>query len=126
MCELLLDVLQKNRHQRRFEVHEFVLMRDHIHILITPAAEHPLERCMQFIKGGFSFRAKKELGFQGEIWLAGFNEHRVKDAGEYAHHVQYIRENPVKAGLVMSPEEFRFSSASGLWQVDPAPPHFQG
>ena len=126
MCELFVDVLQTNRRQSRFEVHEFVIMRDHVHLLITPAPTVPMEKCVQFIKGGFSFRAKKELSFNHEIWLGDYNEHRVKDASDYAEHVRYIHENPVKAGLVTKPEEFRFSSASGLWEVDPAPGHFQG
>jgi putative transposase len=126
MCQLFMDVLQKNRQLRRFELHEFVVMSEHIHLLITPAAQHSLEKCTQFIKGGFSFRAKKELGFNHEVWMPGSNEHRVKDGRDYAEHVRYIRENPVKAGLVTSPQEFRFSSASGLWELDPAPAHFQG
>ena len=126
MCELFVDVLQTNRQQKRFEVHEFVIMRDHVHLLITPAAENSMEKCVQFIKGGFSFRAKKELGFNHEIWLSGYNEHRVKDAVDYTEHVRYVPENPVKAGLVTKPEEFRFSSASRLWEVDPAPAQFQG
>jgi putative transposase len=126
MCELFVDVLQTNRHLKRFQVHEFVVMRDHVHLLMTPAPEIPLEKGVQFIKGGFSFRAKKELGFNGEIWLGGYNEHRVKDGVDYVEHVRYIRENPVTAGIALRPEDFRFSSASGLWEVDPVPMHFQG
>jgi putative transposase len=126
MCELFLDVVKKNREQRRFEVHEFVIMRDHVHLLMTPSLENSLEKCVQYIKGGFSFRAKKDLGFNGEIWLAGYNEHRIENQSDYSEHVRYIRDNPVKAGFVSEAEEFRFSSASGLWEVDPAPSHFRG
>src|SRR4051812_17002200 len=75
MAGLLVDVLQVNRTKKRFEVHEFVIMRDHFHMLLTPAPES-LEKCVQYIKGGFSFRAKRELGFLGEIWQAGYNEQR--------------------------------------------------
>ena len=126
MCELFVDVLQANRKQKRFEVHAFVVMRDHVHLLMTPAPEIPLEKCVQFIKGGFSFRAKKELGFNGEVWLAGYNEHRVKGVVDYDEHLRYIHQNPVTAGIVLNAEEFRFGSASGLWELDPAPIHFQG
>src|ERR1041385_4191869 len=72
MARLFLDVLRENREKRRFEVHEFVLMPDHFHVLVTPAAEESLEKCVRYIKGGFSFRAKKELGFAGEIWQEGY------------------------------------------------------
>ena len=59
-----------------------------------------LEKALQFIKGGFSFRAKKELGFAGEIWQTSFYDHRVRDSGEYERFTRYIHQNPVKRGLV--------------------------
>jgi len=60
-------------------LHEFVLMPDHFHLLITPLST--LERALQLIKGGFSFRAKKELGFLGEIWEKSFYDRRVRRLG---------------------------------------------
>jgi putative transposase len=80
---------------------------------------------MQFIKGGFSYRAKKEMNFQGEIWQKGYNEYRIRDADEFAKHVEYIWMNPVKAGLVEHPEDFPYSSARLKTEVDQAPPHLQ-
>ncbi|PYX27093.1 MAG: hypothetical protein DMG80_19585 [Acidobacteria bacterium] len=53
--ELLLDVFQHYRRQGKFLVHDFVIMPDHFHALITPAHEISLEKAVQFIKGGFSF-----------------------------------------------------------------------
>ena len=83
MSSLLLEVLQENRRQKRFLLHEFVIMPDHFHLLLTPAPDISLEKCLQYIKGGFSFRAKKELDFRQGIWQQSFTEHRVKDAGDY-------------------------------------------
>ena len=65
MASLLIDVLADNRKRGRFWLHEFVIMPDHIHVLLTPAFEIPLERAVQFIKGGY-----------------------------YAAHRSYIHENP--------------------------------
>jgi putative transposase len=65
---MLLETLFKYRSQGKYFLHEFVVMRDHIHLLLTPAGDTTLERAMQLIKGGFSFRASKELGLRGEIW----------------------------------------------------------
>jgi REP element-mobilizing transposase RayT len=68
-----LDCLWKcccYREQRKYLLHEFVVMPDHFHLLITPI--ETLERALQLIKGSFSFRAKKELGFVGEIWQKSF------------------------------------------------------
>jgi putative transposase len=126
MAALFLDVLRENRAKGRFQVHEFVLMRNHFHALITPAAEVSLEKCAQYIKGGFSFRAKRELGFSGEVWQAGYNEHRVRDARDYRDHVRYIHENPVRAGLCEKPEDYEYSSANRRCVMDPAPEQFRG
>jgi len=76
---------------------------------------------MQFIKGGFSYRAKKELGMNFEIWQKGFKEHRIKDAQDYQSHVEYIWNNPVRAHLVMKPDDFPYSSARLHDAVDPPP-----
>jgi putative transposase len=63
---LFLDVFLHYRAQEKYLPHKFVIMPDHFHSLINPR-ESP-ERAMQLIKGGFSFRAKRELGFMHEIW----------------------------------------------------------
>lgn len=126
MATLFVDVLRDNRDKGRFELHEFVVMRNHFHALLTPAPEVSLEKCVQYIKGGFSFRAKRELGFAGEVWQAGYNEHRVKDTRDYQEHVQYIHENPVRAGMCANPEDYEYSSANRRLVMDPAPERFRG
>ena len=121
-ARLMLGVLQDNRAKGRFLLHEFVVMTDHLHLLLTPAPEVSLERAVQFIKGGFSFRVKKELGFRDEVWQQSFTEHRVKDATDYAHHREYIRMNPVRARLVTRAEDYPYSSAAAGAELDECPP----
>jgi len=121
MARLQLDVLYSYRSQGRFFLHEFVVMPNHFHLLITPAADVSLGKALQFIKGGFSYRAKKELGFNSAIWEAGFTNHRIRDAEDYQQHRRYIRENPVKANLVKSPEMYPYSSASLGMELDAVP-----
>src|SRR5271165_620830 len=122
MAHLFLYTLQRYRAQKKFLLHEFVLMPDHFHLLLTPAPDIPLEKAVQLIKGGFSFRVKKELGSGTEIWGTGYTEHRVKDTDDYEHHVAYIRQNPVRAKLAETPAAYLYGSASGKWEVDPTPP----
>ena len=59
MASLFLDVLLHYRARGKYLLHEFVVMPDHFHLLITP--RESLARAMQLIKGGFSFRAKREF-----------------------------------------------------------------
>ena len=122
LAELFIDVLNENRKKKRFLLHEFVVMPDHFHLLITPAEDIPLEKAVQYIKGGFSFRAKKGLGFNGEIWQDSFTNHRIKDFQDYEQHRAYIRRNPFSRGLVEQAELFPYSSAHEGCGTDPAPP----
>ena len=119
MRQLFLDVLFHYRQQQKYLLHEFVLMPDHFHLLITPTVT--LERAMQFVKGGFSFRANRELGFAHEIWQPSYYDRRVRVAEECFAFREYIRQNPVKKGMVQVAEEFPYSSAWPGYTLDGIP-----
>jgi putative transposase len=119
MSDLFVKVLFEYRGQKKYLLHEFVLMPNHFHLLITPTLS--LERALQLIKGGFSYRAKKELGFGGEIWEKSFYDRRVRDVEDYFAYRHYIRQNPVRRGLVNAPEEYPYSSARPEFLMDKAP-----
>jgi putative transposase len=119
-AELLEQTILDYRSQGKFLLHAFVIMPDHLHALITPAPDVSLEKAMQFIKGGFSFRLKSKL----DVWMRSFNESQIMDKEKFSNCVRYIEENPVRRGLVSSPEVHPFSSATrGPW--DPMPLHLQ-
>jgi putative transposase len=116
-AKLLIEVLLHYRAERKYLLHEFVVMRDHFHALITPSPQISLERTMQFIKGGFSFRLKSRF----PVWQASFANHRIRDDEDFEGHRDYIWMNPVRAGLVQCPDEYLFSSASRKYPLDSAP-----
>ncbi len=118
-AELLMGVLRRDRAQGRYRLHAFVVMPDHIHLLLTPAETVSLEKAMQYIKGGFSFGLKSKLS----VWQPSFVLRRIEDAQDYEAHLRYIRENPIRAGLCPRPEEYPYSSACGTIEIDPAPRH---
>jgi len=105
---LFIDVLRSYVAARKFQLHDFVVMPDHVHLLMTVHSEMTIEKAMQLIKGGFSYRLKKEFGYLGEVWQRGFSEVRIDNRQTFLRHREYISENPVKAGLAKSPEEFPF------------------
>jgi putative transposase len=117
-AQLLIDTLYHYRGSA-YLLHEFVVMPDHVHVLLTPKTS--LEKAVQFIKGWFSYRAKKELGSNMEVWQKGFSDHRIRDAGDYVRHVEYIRKNPVRKHLRERAEEFPYSSAYVGFELDPVP-----
>jgi putative transposase len=107
-ASLFIEVLRSYVAAKKFQVHDFVVMPDHVHILLTVGAEVSIERAMQLIKGDYSYRLKTEAGYAGEVWQHGFSEVRVDDQRSRQMHHEYIARNPVKAGLVESPEMFPY------------------
>jgi putative transposase len=77
---LLIEILEEQRKKNRFKLHAFVIMPDHVHLLLTPSPEISLEKAVQFIKGNFSFRLKSKL----DVWERSFTNHRVTDEHDYA------------------------------------------
>jgi putative transposase len=114
-AKLFLEVLFSYRPER-YLLHGFVLMPDHFHVLITPQAS--LELAVQCLKGGFSFRAKREFGWNGGVWVAGFSDHRIRDDEDYRIHQAYIARNPVKARLVEDAREYAYSSENDQFELD--------
>jgi putative transposase len=105
---LLIDVLRSYVAAGRFQWHDFVIMPDHLHLLMTLPVDISVEKAMQLIKGGFSYRLKKDFGYQGEVWQRGFSEVRIRDGQSFVEHRDYIVQNPVKAGLVSRAEQYPY------------------
>jgi putative transposase len=114
---LFLKTLYSCRRRGRFELHAFVLMPEHVPLLLTPANDLTLERVIQLIKGGYS-RAFG-LEFRGrEVWQRGFTDHRIRDAEGFEVHREYIHQNPVKRRLVECPMKYRYCSAYPGFKLD--------
>ena len=120
-AELFEQTLFEYRGKGKYLLHAFVIMPDHFHALITPAPEVSLEKAVQFIKGGFSYRLKNKL----DVWMRSFNESQILTEEKFMNCVRYIEENPVRSGMVVSAEMFEFSSA-GREGFDAMPLHLRG
>ena len=102
---LMQEVLQHYRGSS-YQLHAYVVMPDHFHAILSP--QDSLEKAMQSIKGGFSFRARQAFDWRHNIWQAGFSDHRIRDAEDWDRHVDYIRRNPVKSKLCSASEDYRY------------------
>jgi len=103
---LLIDVLRSYMAAGRFSVQDFVVMPDHL--LLSVDGDSTIEKAMQLIKGGFSYRLKHECGYLGEVWQVGFSESRADDAASFERYRRYIAQNPVKAGLAERAGEYPY------------------
>jgi len=121
-ARLFLKTLFHYRREGRYLLHAFVVMPDHVHLLLTPAADVTIERAVQLIKGSYSHELGALIGRKSEIWQRGFTDHRIRDAQDFAHHWNYIHQNPVAGGLVLNASEYRYCSAYPGFKLDPWPP----
>ncbi|QMV20304.1 transposase [Granulicella sp. 5B5] len=120
-AELMRDTLFHYRDEGKYALHAYVVMPDHIHLCLTPAPDISLEKSMQFIKGGFSFRLKSKL----DVWMRGYNEAQIRTPEKFSACRRYIEDNPVRKHLCEAPLLYLYSSADDL-RIDPAPEHLRG
>jgi putative transposase len=91
-----------------YVLHEYVVMPNHVHLLITPREE--MSVIMQSLKGNTAHFANRILGRSGAFWQIEYCDHFCRNADEFGKIRSYIARNPVKAGLVAKPEDWPWSS----------------
>jgi len=117
-AELLVKALFHCRDQGRYKLHGFAIMPEHVHVLLASSLGHTVERCAQCIKGGFSHEVRAQFG--GEVWQAGFHEHRIRDVDDFRNQIDYIAANPEKRGLL----DYPFVHTRFQALLDPMPMEF--
>jgi putative transposase len=117
-AQVLIRTIYQYRVAKKFLLHEFVVMHDHIHLIITPNDILSAEKTMQLVKGRFSFEMGKKYP-KRELWQRSFTLHRIEDEADYRKHRDYVHQNPVVAGYVKAASEFAYSSANPGFKIDP-------
>jgi putative transposase len=121
IAEAFVAKLFEHRDKGNYRLHEFVLMPNHLHLLLTPSSTTSLEKAMNLIKGGSSHEIHRVRSSKMQIWQSGFHESRVRDFADYKTKADYIRFNPVSAHLVDRPEHWPLGSACQKYELDPIP-----
>jgi putative transposase len=111
IAKCVLSSLHASAQQGLFSMSAFVLMANHIHLLLEP--QSPIAKITQQIKGTTSRQSNFVLGRTGsQFWQGESFDHWVRSPGEWQKIRTYIERNPVAAGLVKKPEDWPWSSAS--------------
>jgi putative transposase len=121
VAQLFVETLLDYRARGAYQLHEFVLMPDHFHLMVTPSSKTSLEKVVQLIKGGSSHRIHKVTDSKMPMWQEGFYDWTIRDTRDWDTKAQYIRTNPLRAKLASSETDWPYSSASGQFEMDPAP-----
>ncbi len=111
-----IDVLYRVQSLHPFFLYGFVFMPDHCHLLMRVPEPQSVSKIMDRFKMGISH----SIGI-GPIWQPRFHMRIAENPGEA---LRYIHLNPVRANLTDAAEKFRWSSASGKWDVTELPMNF--
>jgi len=84
VAQLMAATLFNYRDAGEFELHEYVIMPDHIHVLLSLHDEQKLSRAIQLIKGGFSHTLGENGIMFREVWQQRYHDRRIRDDNEFA------------------------------------------
>ncbi len=108
ICQNLLWI----RDQGSMALHAFVLMPDHLHLIVTPCSGRTLAQIMHTVKGFSAQRVNSRLGTTGAMWQVGYHEQGIRGREALHAAIQYVEQNPLEANLVDRAEQWSYSSAS--------------
>jgi putative transposase len=110
--ELLLTVFRQAKRKFHFQIFNFCIMNNHIHLLIKPGLGESLSKIMQWILSVFAMRWNRKHCLTGHVWGARFFSRIIEGILDYLKTFLYLDDNPVRARMVERPEQWRYG---GLW-----------
>ena len=118
IANLVVDAIHfQARSLGHFELHHYVVMPNHVHLLVTPSV--PVSKLTQSLKRYTAREANRQLGLSGQtFWQDESYDRLVRDQAEFDRIASYIEWNPVRAALAAVPEVFPWSSA---WPIGNRP-----
>jgi len=109
-CEFLIKCLEYHKLIYSFKFFGFVIMPEHLHCVIQPAPGTTISEIMRHIKGNFARNFNRIVRTRGYIWQQSFYDRMIRDETHILAEIDYMHNNPVRAGLVALPEDYKYSS----------------
>ena len=105
-----LDALRELKEENRIDILHYCLMDNHVHLVVWVRLQHTLSKCMKQLSLRFFNYYKRKYGYSGCLWQRRFKSNIIDTDTYLLQCGKYIELNPVRAGIVSFPEEYRFSS----------------
>jgi len=106
--EVFLETFKKAKKRFKFSVISFCIMDNHVHLIICPQGNSNLSRIMQWVLSNFAVRFNRMFSLHGHVWYDRFKSKVIQGMRQFLATFLYIAENPVRAGVVCSPLEYRY------------------
>jgi putative transposase len=110
--QLLALALNRARTAHRFFLTAWVFLPDHWHAICAPKYPVTISLVMKSIKTSSRFLINRERGEESELWQPRFFDRALRTVEEYNEKLDYIHQNPVRAGLVCRPQDWPWSSVN--------------
>lgn len=120
-CEVIIGCLKYLRTHLGHRVHAYVLMPDHIHLVVTPKVGSNISQVMHSLKLYTAREIGALTGSRGGIWQARFYERALRTVVDAEQALTYVHNNPVRAGLADRPEGYHWSSYQACILGEPTP-----
>lgn len=116
-----LACLQEGCETHGCDIHAYVLMTNHAHILLSPATEDGPSELMQFVGGRYAQYFNHRYERVGALWQGRYKATIVDTEAYFLVCAKYVELNPVRAGMVRQPADYRWSSHAhnALGRSDP-------
>lgn len=108
--ESFLVMLRSATERYEVDVHAYALMTTHTHLLLTPRTRHGTARAMQQLGVRYVMYFNRKYQRVGTLWTGRYRAKPINDERYWLTCLRYIEQNPVRAGLVVQPEQYRWSS----------------
>jgi len=104
--------LEAMRRRFRMCIYGYVVMPEHVHLLVSEPETQTLADAIHFLKLSFAKRQRtlRPSADSGSFWQKRYYDRNIRDAHEFTEKLRYIHRNPVKRGLVKEPAEWKWSS----------------
>lgn len=107
----LLSSIRKYQERKGFKIYGFVLMDNHVHLIMEVCEENNISKVMQVLLLSYSTKYRRKYPYVGHVWQGRFKSKPIMNEGYFIENLNYIHNNPVRAGMVSNPSEYIYSSA---------------
>jgi putative transposase len=118
ICSIILEDLEFYRRKYGFQLHGYVIMQDHLHLLLSAKENGNISNIMHDFKSHTAQGINKVLNRNGALWQEGFYDHVIRDQRDLQRRLDYIHKNPLSSGLVEDVSDYRFSSFRNYYLED--------
>ena len=111
VASLAQEALLRLRERYGFSLMAYVFMPDHAHLVIVNAPGYSISQTMRIVKGAIARAVNQSLGRTGPVWQDGFYDRVPRTVDDLNAFIEYVHDNPVRAGLSVSAAGYQWSSA---------------